>query len=106
MARQPSGRRSTKFLHARLDCELDTDLIDWLDALPPGRRSEVVRDVVRRGLRIDGLRTELEAVITATITNALSGMQLAAEKQGIEFDKNEVEEAFGAQLDNLLGKFG
>lgn len=106
MSRKQTGRRNTKTLNARLDYELDTDLINWLDALPPGRRSEEIRDVMRRGLRIDSLRTELEAVITATITNALSGIQVAAAKQGIEFDKNEVEEVFGEQLDSLLGKFG
>lgn len=105
MARKQTGRRNTKALNARLDYELDTDLIDWLDALPPGRRSEEIRDVLRRGLRIDSLRTELEAVITATINGALAGLQIAADRQGIEFDKNEVEEVFGAQLDNLLGKF-
>ena len=105
MARKNTGRRNTKTLNARLDYELDMDLIEWLDALPPGRRSEEIRDVLRRALRIDSLRTDLEAVITATINNALAGMQVAAARQGIEFDKNEVEEAFGAQLDNLLGKF-
>jgi hypothetical protein len=106
MTRRRTGRRNTKALNARLDHELDVDLIDWLDALPSGRRSEAIRDVLRMGLRVDGLRTELEAVIRATISEALAGIQIVAAQQGIEFDKNEVEEAFGTQLDKLLGNFG
>src|SRR5688572_7896923 len=99
MTRRRTGRRNTKALNARLDHELDVDLIDWLDALPSGRRSEAIRDVLRMGLRVDGLRTELETVIRATISEALAGIQIVAAQQGIEFDRNEVEETFGAQLD-------
>lgn len=106
MTRQRTGRRNTKTLNARLDCELDIDLIDWLEALPAGRRSEAIRDGLRMGLRMDSLRTELEAVIRSTIQEALANLQVVAAQQGIEFDQNEVEDEFGAQLDKLLGSFG
>ena len=64
MARRRTGRRNTKALNARLDCELDTDLISWLEALPSGRRSEAIRDVLRMGLRTDNLRDELERIMS------------------------------------------
>ncbi len=106
MARKRTGRRNTKTVNARLDCELDADLIGWLEALPSGRRSEAIRDGLRMGLRIDGLRTDLETVIRSTIQEALANIQVVAAQQGIEFDKNEVEEVFGEELDKLLGSFG
>src|SRR5688500_10305898 len=106
MARRRTGRRNTKALNARLDCELDSDLISWLEALPSGRRSEAIRDVLRMGLRTDNLRDDLECIIRSTISEALAGIQVVAAQQGIEFDKNEVEESFGTQLDRLLGNFG
>jgi hypothetical protein len=106
MTRRRTGRRNTRALNARLDCELDSDLINWLEALPSGRRSDAIRDGLRMGLRSDSLRTDLEGVIRSTIQEALANLQVVAAQQGIEFDKNEVEEAFGTQLDKLLGSFG
>jgi hypothetical protein len=102
MSRQRTGRRSTRALNARLDLELDGDLIAWLDRLPAGRRSEAIRTLMRSGLRMEDLRGEFEGIIRAAIREALSGIQIVAAQQGIEFSSNEVEEAFGAQLDKLL----
>lgn len=105
MARRRAGRRNTRTLNARLDIELDADLIAWLDTLPDGRRSDAIRDALRRGLSADRLRADLEAVIRSTIHEALANIQIIAAQQGIEFDHNEVEDEFGSQLDRLLGGF-
>ena len=56
MDRKPAGRRSTKMISIRLDDELDADLIEWLEAQPPGRRSEAIRDLMRGGLREENRR--------------------------------------------------
>ena len=52
MSRKGQGRRNTRALNARLDLELDTDLIQWLDGQPRGKRSEAIRDLMRDGLRM------------------------------------------------------
>jgi len=90
MGRKPAGRRSTKMISVRLDEELDADLIRWLEAQPPGRRSEAIRDLMRDGLR----QRESQAEMLLTV------------QQGVALDANEVEDAFGAKLDRMLGGLG
>src|SRR5574341_525772 len=74
MSRKRTGRRNTTALNARLDLELDADLISWLESQPSGRRSEAIRSMMRSGLRIDYLRGEMEAIIRAAISEALAAL--------------------------------
>jgi hypothetical protein len=39
------------------------------------------------------------------VSEALAGLQIMAAQQGITLETNEVEDAFGAQLDHLLDQF-
>ena len=41
-----------------------------------------------------------------TVTDALRDVQVVAAQQGVTINTNEVEEAFGGQLDHLLDRFG
>lgn len=106
MSRRRTGRRNTRALNARLDNELDADLIEWLDAQPAGRRSEAIRNLLRDGLTLREQRAELAKVVRQTIAEALRDVQIVAASQGVEFNTNQVEDAFGSQLDQLLGRFG
>ncbi len=100
----------SSFIHARVYPGKDEDLINWLDSLPPGERSRMIREALRAGIglapppRSDSAL--LAEIVRQAVVDALAGIQTAAAQQGITFDKNEVEEAFGDQLDHLLGNFG
>lgn len=106
MSRKGKGRRNTRRLNARLDVELDADLIEWMDSQPHGKRSEAIRDLVRDGLRMRQLEGNLAAMVRQAVTEALSGVHIAPTQQGQNADANEIEDAFGDQLDKLLGRFG
>lgn len=106
MSRKGEGRRNTQALNARLDTELDADLIAWLDEQPRGKRSEAIRDLMRDGLRMRQLEGNIAAVVRQAVAEALVGVQVARVDPGTSPNTNEVEEQFGDQLDHLLGKFG
>jgi hypothetical protein len=55
-----------------------------------GHRSEALRSLLRDGLRTRESQAEL----------------LVAVQQGVALDANEVEDAFGAKLDQMLGGLG
>jgi hypothetical protein len=106
MSRKRTGRRNTRVLNARLDNELDGDLIAWLDAQPAGRRSEAIRDLMRDGLRARDLQVDLADSVRRAVSEALQGIQIVAAQRGVEFNTNDVEQAFGDKLDQMLGGFG
>jgi Arc/MetJ-type ribon-helix-helix transcriptional regulator len=106
MSRKPTGRRNTRALNVRLDEELDVDLIQWLEAQPPGRRSEAIRDLMRDGLRARDSQAEMLMAVRQAVSEALDGLQVMAIQQGVALDANEVEDTFGAKLDQMLGGLG
>jgi hypothetical protein len=102
MDRSPSYR-----VNLKLSPERDQDLIEWIESHEFGSRSEAIRDAIRYGI---GLKrpeqTVIADVVREAVAEALAGLQLVAAQQGVTLDTNEVEEAFGAQLDQLLEQFG
>jgi hypothetical protein len=108
MGRQATGRRESKTLIARLDCDVDADLIAWCESLPVGKRSQILRDTLRKGIKASATSEEninIVAVIKHAIADALKGVHSMAAEQGVNLDTNDIEETFGGQLDELLGKF-
>lgn len=100
---------TTSHIHVRVYPGKDDDLMEWIEGLPPGKRSQAIRDALRRGIGMPVSGnvdiSAIEAVVRQTISDALRGMQMVAEQQGIAFDNNQIEESFGNKLDQLLGKF-
>lgn len=45
-------------------------------------------------------------IVRQAIAEALQNVQIVAAQQGIKFNSNQTEEAFGNQLDQLLDRFG
>ena len=87
----------------RLDPELDADLIAWFESQPAGRRSEALRSLLRDGLRERKSQAELVMAVRQAVSEALAGLQVMAVQQGVALDANEVEDTFGAKLDQMLG---
>jgi hypothetical protein len=98
------------FIHARVYPGKDDDLIAWLESLPPGERSALIREALRVGIGLlPPPRPEGEVIahiVREAVVEALAGLQVVAAQQGVTLDTNEVEEAFGEQLDRLLNQFG
>lgn len=98
-----------RYIHARVYAGTDDDLIKWMNSLPPGDRSRVIREALRAGIGLmpppQSDMALLAEIVRQAVAEALGGIQLAAAKQGVDFDTNEVEEAFGSQLDALLSGF-
>lgn len=94
-----------QFIHARVYPGADDDLIAWLAGQPEGRRSEAIRMLLRDGLQVRELRMELVEAIRQTMIETLQEVQLVAAQQGGTLATNQVEEAFGSQLDRLLDAF-
>jgi hypothetical protein len=44
--------------------------------------------------------------VRQAVSEALAGLQVMAVQQGVALDANEVEDAFGAKLDQMLGELG
>ena len=49
------------WLNVRLDPELDSDLIAWLEGQPRGRRSQAVREALRAGIGVSHEETSRHA---------------------------------------------
>ncbi len=100
----------SKYIHARVYRGKDDDLINWLESLPDGRRSGLIREALRVGIGLvpppSSEQADIADIVRQAVQEALSGLQLVADRQGVSFDTNDVEEAFGEQLDNLLNRFG
>ena len=85
--------------------EQDADLIEWFDAQPAGKRSEAIRDLLRDGLRMRELGSDLSSMVRQAVAEALANVQVFSTSDSTQRDTSEVEEAFGDQLDQLLGRF-
>lgn len=99
----------SKYIHARVYPGSDDDLIAWLEGLLEGERSQAIREALRVGiglipppqLPVEGIAD----VVRQAVAEALVGLQVVAAQEGVDFDTNQVEEAFGNQLDQLLDRF-
>jgi len=94
-----------QFIHARVYPGTDDDLIAWLEEQPEGRRSEAIRTLLRDGLRVREMRTELVETVRRSVTEALQEVQIVAAQQDGTLATNQLEEAFGDQLNRLLDAF-
>jgi hypothetical protein len=94
------------YVHARLHPGRDDDLITWLESWSVGGRSEAIRALLRDGLRMRQMELSMASIVRQAIKETLGGLQVAASQEHAGLDANEVEEEFGAQLDELLGRFG
>ncbi len=106
------GHNRTCRVTVRLDGEHDADLIAWLEGLPPGSRSTLIRAAWRAGLRqLDAPARwepvdveELRRVMAEELAKALNGQQIIP--QPVESDEpapDDLEARFGAKLDRMLG---
>jgi hypothetical protein len=97
----------SRYIHVRVSPGRDDDLIDWLEALPPGDRSEAVREALRIGI---GLApplppppgSDLAALVRQAVREALAGLEFA---RSTTTPGDDAEAAFGDKLDRLLGGF-
>jgi len=94
------------YVHARLHPGRDDDLIAWMETQPAGGRSEAVRALMRDGLRMRQMELSMASIVRQVVKETLGGLQVADAQEHSELNTNEVEEEFGAQLDQLLGRFG
>lgn len=106
MSRRDLVKQNTHKFSVRFDNDLDADLIDWLDAQPHGKRSEAMRDLMRDGLRMRQLEGNLAGMVRQAVAEALAGVQVITSPQHTPADTDEVEDAHGDRLDQLMGRFG
>jgi Arc/MetJ-type ribon-helix-helix transcriptional regulator len=100
------GKRSSYRVNLKLKPGRDQDLIDWIESQSYGKRSEAIRDALRYGIGLKKPeRTVIAETVREAVSEALKGLKVVAAQQGVTLDTNEVEEAFGAQLDQLLDQF-
>lgn len=95
-----------QFVHARIYPGRDDDLIGWLEDQPTGGRSEAIRALMRDGMKMRQLETNLARMIRDAVTETLANLPAASEPLGSTASGSEAEETFGDQLDQLLGRFG
>jgi hypothetical protein len=91
-------------IRARVTPGRDDDLIAWLEAQPIGQRSEAIRMVMRDGLRMREIDTQLPRLVRQAIGEALSEVNIA--QPDVLDEENDIEEQYGGQLDDLLSGFG
>jgi Arc/MetJ-type ribon-helix-helix transcriptional regulator len=95
-----------RYIHARLLEGQDDDLIEWLDAQPQGMRSEAIRSLLRDGLRMQEIDTQLPRLVRQAIGEALSDQQIRPTQPDALDEESDIEEQYGGQLDDLLSGFG
>jgi Arc/MetJ-type ribon-helix-helix transcriptional regulator len=101
------GRSYSYRINLKLHPERDADLIAWIESQERGQRSAVIREALQYGA---GLRRPPEEIIAQmvrqAVADALDGLRLLVAEQGAALEPNNIEEQFGAQLDDLLDRFG
>ena len=95
-----------RYIHARLLQGQDDDLIEWLDALPQGTRSEAIRALLRDGLRMREIDAQLPLLVRQAIGEALSEVHIRPTQSDAFDQETHIEEQYGGQLDDLLSGFG
>jgi Arc/MetJ-type ribon-helix-helix transcriptional regulator len=93
-------------IRARVNPGRDDDLIAWLEAQPVGQRSEAIRMLMRDGLRMREIDTQLPRLVRQAIGEALSEVQIRPTQPDAFEEENDIEEQYGEQLDDLLRDFG
>ena len=101
------GRSYSYRINLKLHPEQDADLIAWIESQERGQRSMALREALRYGV---GLLQPQEVAIARTVreavAEALEGLRLMVAERATMLTPNEIEEQFGAQLDDLLERFG
>src|SRR5574341_1036095 len=96
----------SRYIHARLTPGQDDDLIVWLDGLPGGERSDLVRHALRLGIGLLAAPANdderLVALVRQAVAEALAGMQVVVAKYESPPGAEDLESRFGARLDRLL----
>jgi len=105
-------RRNTRMLTVRLDLVEDADIIDWLDSLPEGHRSQAVHDVLRGSAQREVVQAEsaislesIRSVVAKELDRALVGRQISEYETEQASQDIEVEQRYGDKLDQMLGGF-
>jgi hypothetical protein len=93
-------------IRARVTPGRDDDLIAWLEAQPAGQRSEAIRMLMRDGLRMREIDTQLPRLVRQAIGEALSEVNIKTAQPDVLDEENDIEEQYGGQLDDLLSGFG
>jgi hypothetical protein len=93
-------------IRARVTPGRDDDLIAWLEAQPAGQRSEAIRMLMRDGLRMREIDTQLPRLVRQAIGEALSKAQIRPTQPDAFDEENDIEEQYGGRLDDLLRDFG
>lgn len=112
MAHQGSRRRAKYRIALKLDLEWDADIITWLESIPPGSRSALVREALRAGLkqpaRWDPVDIEeLRHVVAEELARALAAKQVAPHPiESADPGPEDIEAEYGAKLDRMLGGLG
>jgi hypothetical protein len=92
----------------RLDVEHDADLIAWLEDIPPGSRSALIRETWRRGL-VETARwepvdvEELRRVVAEELGRALGGKRVEQDTVEPARPDGDLEARYGEKLDRMLG---
>jgi hypothetical protein len=112
--RTPSQRGDYR-INLRLDPELDSDLISWLESVPRGQRSDVLRAIIREGLKNALLENQQEAsmpdldairfVVADEIRKALKEKQFTSEAPVLTTEQHDMESRYGDKLNRMLGGF-
>jgi hypothetical protein len=98
----------------RLDTELDADLIAWLEAVPKGKRSEVLRKTIHDciGSTMPAIRQEftlnleiLRSAIADEIHRAFKDKQFSRESSILDLGQPDLEKKYGDKLNRMLGGF-
>ena len=101
------GRSYSYRISLKLHPEHDADLIAWIEAQAHGQHSAAMREALRFGA---GLLQPPQEVIARTVrqavAEALDSLRGLIAEQGAALKPNDIEEQFGAQLDDLLDRFG
>jgi Arc/MetJ-type ribon-helix-helix transcriptional regulator len=95
-----------RYIHARLLQGQDDDLTEWLGAQPQGTRSEAIRSLLRDGLRMRQIDTQLPRLVRQAVEEALSNVQIRPTQRDASDEEIDIEEQYGGQLDDLLSGFG
>jgi hypothetical protein len=115
MSTRRESKQGNYRISLRLDQELDADLISWLEDIPRGKRSDVLRKMMRECLQFtspsiqqDAASPNLEAiraVVADEIHKALKDKHFMGESLTLNLDQHDMEAKYGDKLNRMLGGF-
>jgi hypothetical protein len=115
MGTRKSKKRGNYRMSVRLDLEMDADLINWLESVPKGQRSEALRTIIREGLGITPSQPRQEIptpdldairfVVADEIRKALKDKTIAGQESRSNQPEHDMEAKYGDKLNRMLGGF-